>query len=141
MRGGSIDGPWEFGELICPTCFIVLAEERGVAFAPWWIDSGSVQVELELITPSGRVWDAVRRLWVHPDDEQEPIVDPTRCYWRVGSTDSDDAESIRVYSAADGTHIGTFLTPALARAACGGHNRDLKLERVVVLDPGPQEAT
>ncbi len=64
--------------------------------------------------------------------------DPVRCYWHVGSRDPDDVESLRVYSAASGEHIGTFLSPSLALAAVGGHNRDLKLERVVVLDPGPK---
>jgi hypothetical protein len=63
MRGGSIDGPWEFGELICPTCFVVLAEERGIA-SGWRIEAEHVAVELETVTPSGRTWDAGRRLWI-----------------------------------------------------------------------------
>lgn len=67
MRGGSIDGPWEFDELICPTCFAVLAEERGVA-SGWRIDARDVAVELETITPSGRVWSPERMLWVKPPD-------------------------------------------------------------------------
>lgn len=62
MRGGSIDGPWEFDELICPTCFCALAEERGVA-SVWRIDAREVHVELETTTPSGRVWDAETDLW------------------------------------------------------------------------------
>lgn len=62
MRGGSIDGPWEFGELICPTCFCVLAEERGVA-CDWRLHAQAIKVELETVTPSGRVWDAAADLW------------------------------------------------------------------------------
>ena len=62
MRGGSIDGPTEFDDLICPTCFMVLAEERGIAEA-WRLDARVVHVGLELVTPSGRVWDADADLW------------------------------------------------------------------------------
>lgn len=63
MRGGSINGPWEFGEIICPTCFMVLAEERGIA-SGWWLHAQVVHVELETVTPSGRVWDEALNLWV-----------------------------------------------------------------------------
>ena len=62
MRGGSIDGPSEFDDLICPTCFMVLAEERGVA-ETWRLDARAVHVDLELTTPSGRTWDAECDLW------------------------------------------------------------------------------
>lgn len=62
MRGGSIDGPWEHDELVCPTCFAVLAEERGVATG-WRLDATDVAVQLETVTPSGRVWDANSWLW------------------------------------------------------------------------------
>lgn len=62
MRGGSIDGPWEFNELICPACFITLAEERGIA-GEFVVDARVVSVELETVTPSGRVWDAEAMLW------------------------------------------------------------------------------
>jgi hypothetical protein len=62
MRGGSINGPQEFGELICPTCFCVLAEERGIA-SVWRLHAQAVHVELETTTPSGRIWDATVDLW------------------------------------------------------------------------------
>lgn len=65
MRGGSIDGPWEFGEIVCPTCFCVLAEERGVA-ADWRLDAQVYLVNVETTTPSGRVWDAMQWLWTEP---------------------------------------------------------------------------
>lgn len=62
MRDGSINGPQEFDELICPTCFAVLAEERGVANG-WRLTATRVHVELETVTPSGRVWDAETDMW------------------------------------------------------------------------------
>lgn len=71
MRGRSIDGPSEFGEIICPTCFMVLAEERGVARG-WRVEATTVNVELETVTPTGRVWDADRWLW---SEVEEPAAD------------------------------------------------------------------
>jgi len=63
MRGGSINGPWEFHEIICPTCFMVLAEERGVA-RTWRLTAEVVTADLEIVTPSGRVWNEESDLWV-----------------------------------------------------------------------------
>lgn len=74
MRGGSINGEWEYDELICPTCFAELAEERGIASA-WRLAAGVVNVELETVTPSGRVWDASQWLWVEPVERPEFAVD------------------------------------------------------------------
>ncbi|WCB94471.1 hypothetical protein DSM104299_03208 [Baekduia alba] len=76
MRGGSIDGPWEFDELICPTCFCILAEERGIA-STWRVHAETINVELETVTPTGRVWDPETDLWVEssvdpPDDQDAP---------------------------------------------------------------------
>jgi len=65
MRGGSINGEEEYSGIVCPTCFMVLAEERGVGEA-WRLDARVVHVELELTTPSGRVWDAEADLWREP---------------------------------------------------------------------------
>ena len=62
MRGGSIDGPWEYDETICPTCFCTLADERGVAMR-FRVDAAECLVELETVTPSGRVWNAETDLW------------------------------------------------------------------------------
>lgn len=63
MRGGSInDGP-EFGDMVCAACFMVRAEERGVANT-WRLVAVNVNVELETVTPSGRVWDAEKWLWI-----------------------------------------------------------------------------
>jgi hypothetical protein len=63
MRGGSINGPWEYDEIICATCFSVLAEERGVA-SIWKLTAERVNVPLETVTPTGRVWDETQNLWV-----------------------------------------------------------------------------
>lgn len=62
MRGGSINGPWEFGEMVCAACFMSLAEERGIA-SGWRVDAKTINVELETVTPSGRVWDEAVDLW------------------------------------------------------------------------------
>lgn len=77
MRGGSIDGPWEFGELICPTCFAVLAEERGIADG-WKVAATTVHVPLETVTPSGRVWDESVGLWVLPESPERQPDDEAR---------------------------------------------------------------
>jgi hypothetical protein len=62
MRGGCINGEWEFGELICASCFMVLAEERGVA-SLFRVTAEVVNVELQTVTPSGRVWNPGTWLW------------------------------------------------------------------------------
>lgn len=62
MRGGSIDGPWRYEEIICPTCFVVLAQEAGVADG-WRLSAENVRVQLETTTPSGRVWNPDTWLW------------------------------------------------------------------------------
>jgi hypothetical protein len=62
MRGGSIEGTERWQGIVCPTCFMVLAENAGVAFQ-WRLDARDVRVELETTTPSGMVWDAATDLW------------------------------------------------------------------------------
>lgn len=68
MRGGSINGPTEFDEIICPLCFAALAIERGVAGAHWRFFANDVQAELELVTPTGRVWSSTTWLWETPGE-------------------------------------------------------------------------
>lgn len=63
MRGGTIDGQPLFGDMVCATCFMVLAEEQGIATL-WRINAERVNVPLETVTPSGRVWDATGWLWI-----------------------------------------------------------------------------
>ena len=65
MRGGSIDGEPEFSDLVCASCFMQLAEEQGIA-TRFRVFAEEVNVELETTTPSGRVWDDERWLWVEP---------------------------------------------------------------------------
>jgi len=63
MRGGDINGPWRWDEIICPTCFVVLAEEQGIA-ANWRLSAQKVNVPLSTTTPSGRVWDTDSWTWL-----------------------------------------------------------------------------
>lgn len=63
MRGGSIDGDPIFGDMVCATCFTALAEERGLA-SIWRLTADVVNVPLETVTPSGRVWDDRQGLWI-----------------------------------------------------------------------------
>lgn len=65
--GGSINGAEDFSGIICPTCFVVLAEERGIA-SMWRLDAREVHIELELTTPSGRTWSAATDRWVDPSE-------------------------------------------------------------------------
>lgn len=62
MRGGSIDGPWHYDEIICVRCFIELAEAAGIADG-WRLTATSVHVPLETTTPTGRVWDEGAFRW------------------------------------------------------------------------------
>lgn len=62
MRGGSIAGEPKYGDLVCATCFMALAEEAGVA-SHFKVFAERVNVELETVTPSGRVWNEDRQLW------------------------------------------------------------------------------
>lgn len=65
MRGGSIDGEPIYDDMVCATCFMELAEEAGIADG-FQVTAKRVHVELETVTPSGRVWDEYRFRWVEP---------------------------------------------------------------------------
>jgi hypothetical protein len=65
MRGGDINDESEFREIMCPTCFCVLAQERGVA-DQFRVKASSVLKPLTYVTPSGRVWNEERGLWQEP---------------------------------------------------------------------------
>lgn len=56
MRGGSIDGIEVFS-VVCPSCFVILARERGIDATGWRFQAMDVTVELETVTPTGRVWN------------------------------------------------------------------------------------
>jgi hypothetical protein len=68
MRGGSIDGEPLFDDMVCATCFTIIAKDAGVA-SMWRLTADEVHVELEVVTPSGRIWDEKARLWVAPGNE------------------------------------------------------------------------
>jgi hypothetical protein len=74
MRGGSINGADEFDGIVCPTCFAVLAEWRGIARA-WTLKADEVFVELETVTPSGRVWDDASGMWREPPVGSSEVTD------------------------------------------------------------------
>lgn len=63
MRGGSINGVEEGGGIICAGCFIELAAAKGIA---GFRLSATEHPPLETTTPSGRVWDEDRFMWVVP---------------------------------------------------------------------------
>lgn len=80
IRGGSIDGEPKYGDMVCPTCFMQLAEEQGIA-SHFRVTADEVNVELEMVTPSGRAWDEESALWVTPDatpTQPNPIGDRER---------------------------------------------------------------
>lgn len=63
MRGGSIDGDPIWDDMVCATCFMKLTEQQGIA-SGFRVTADQVNVELETVTPSGRIWDEERQLWV-----------------------------------------------------------------------------
>lgn len=63
MRDNDINGEWN--EIICPTCFVVLAKETGVT-NEIFITTKKPKIELTTVTPSGRVWSEEKGLWVEP---------------------------------------------------------------------------
>lgn len=72
MRGGSINGDPIWNDMVCAACFMQLAEEKGVA-SHFHVTADRVNVELETVTPSGRVWDEKARLWVEPSADQPSV--------------------------------------------------------------------
>lgn len=62
MRGGCINGPPEYGDMVCAACFMVLAEAKGVA-SLFRVSAERVTAPLQTITPTGRVWDEASQLW------------------------------------------------------------------------------
>lgn len=65
MRGGSINGAEIHDGIVCPICFVELAEKAQIADL-WRLTAHRVHVELETVTPSGRVWDEVAQRWRDP---------------------------------------------------------------------------
>jgi hypothetical protein len=62
MRGGCINGEPIFNDMVCASCFIALAEASGIA-SGFRLMADVVNVPLQNVTPSGRVWDPKANLW------------------------------------------------------------------------------
>lgn len=71
MRGNDINGTDEFSGIVCATCFTILAEER-IGADLWRLSAQRVPVELQTVTPSGRVWDDETWLWRDTTPEPKP---------------------------------------------------------------------
>ena len=71
MRGGSINGEEIHDGIVCPTCFAQLAKEGGIADL-WRFHAERVEVELETVTPSGRVWDESTWKFREPESAHGP---------------------------------------------------------------------
>lgn len=62
MRGGSINGIEVFS-VVCPSCFVKLANKAGAGATMWRFEAVNVTAELETVTPTGRVWNSETWLW------------------------------------------------------------------------------
>jgi hypothetical protein len=90
MRGGSINGDEIHDGIVCPVCFARMAEDTGVVSrAGWKLSADRVLVELETVTPSGRVWSEEQHRWVEPrdrfrhlPDDVSRVVEDTMERWR-----------------------------------------------------------
>ena len=67
MRGGDINGQEPFEGIVCPMCFMQLAEEKNIATG-WRLDARNLFADLQYTTPSGRRWDGEQWLWVNPTE-------------------------------------------------------------------------
>lgn len=76
MRGNEINAEDDPAGIVCIRCFVVLAEERGVR-GQWHLTTVNLPDDLIYETPSGRVWDDARWLWVDPAADR-PALDAAR---------------------------------------------------------------
>ncbi len=63
MRGDCINGKAVFGDMVCAACFMALAEAKGIATL-FRVTAEKVNVPLQTVTPSGRVWDDTAWVWL-----------------------------------------------------------------------------
>lgn len=63
MRDDDIDGPWQYGEIICAQCFMLLTEEKIGRPVRWRLYAEDINVPLQTVTPSGRIWNPETWLW------------------------------------------------------------------------------
>jgi hypothetical protein len=61
VRGGSINGNEAYA-FLCPNCFTEMAEDSGIASC--FQLRASKTSHLQMVTPTGRVWDDQQFLWV-----------------------------------------------------------------------------
>lgn len=73
MRGNRINGVPRFGDLVCISCFVALAEEMGVANGQWRLHLSPEPEGLVFNTPSGRWWDRHSWLWREPGDGGDEV--------------------------------------------------------------------
>lgn len=66
------DGTDAYDGIVCPVCFIQLAETMAVAGPGWYLTADDVQVSLATHTRDGRVWSDASRLWVKVDESSCP---------------------------------------------------------------------
>lgn len=65
MRGGDINNsPEPYSGIVCPSCFMQLAEDAGVGTG-WRLYAATVFRILQTVTPSGRVWNP--ETWMFDD--------------------------------------------------------------------------
>lgn len=65
MRGGDINGDEPYSGIICPTCFMILTQEAGIA-SSWRLHATQVHRPLQTVTPSGRTWNEQTWMWEEP---------------------------------------------------------------------------
>lgn len=82
MRGGAIDGVDRFDGIVCPTCFVVVAEDARLA-SRWYVSADRVALPLQTVLPDGRVWVEAARLWLPPEPPPWQLVAPHRAPQRV----------------------------------------------------------
>lgn len=66
MRGNDINGVPLYSDLVCMTCFVILAVEAGINTTGWRLTVTPEPEDLVYETPSGRIWDENSFLWVEP---------------------------------------------------------------------------
>lgn len=69
MRENDINGPIKYADLVCIPCFITLAIEKGLPVVGWRLTLVPEPEGLIYETPSGRVWDPEKFLWVKKEEQ------------------------------------------------------------------------
>lgn len=68
MRENDINGPIKYSDLVCMPCFITLAIQKGLPTIGWRLTLVPEPEGLIYETPSGRVWDPKKFLWVEKEE-------------------------------------------------------------------------